>query len=427
MEFVSKIYNYRNNSNYVIPYLSDDDLYKFTMQQFVLHRCPASTTKIKFKCRSDVALGKYADEISKEIDHICDLRFEPWELDFFRKQPFFTDDYVDFLEDFKLKRRYIKVSDDNGELKIVAKGPWLQVILFEVKVLKIVEEVYNRNEHPNESYSTGRDNLKAKIVLIQNAVAEGLPFKFADFGTRRCFSGIWQEEVVAILARVFTPDVFLGTSNVMLAAMYGIRCIGTMAHELFQAGQALGPRLIDSQQYIMQEWANEYRGSLGIALSDTLGIDKFLKDFDPYFAKLFDGLRHDSGDPIDWAIKVTARYKQFGIDPATKNYVFSDGLDIPTAIDICQTMLGISNRVSFGIGTNLTNDVGHKALQIVMKMVECNGQPVAKVSDNPAKTMCDDKGFIEYLSSVVDAHLMKGFEREYLKLIEEVRDSIFGE
>ncbi|NQV00446.1 MAG: nicotinate phosphoribosyltransferase, partial [Parcubacteria group bacterium] len=170
------------------------------------------------------------------------------------------------------------------------------------------------------------------------------------------------------------------------------------AHEFLQAAQAL-VRVQDSQKFAFQQWAEEYRGKLGIALSDVVGMDAFLKDFDLYFCKLYDGARHDSGDPIVWCEKLIRHYENNGIDPKTKTAVFSDGLTFPKALALAKEFEG-RIKTSFGIGTNLTNDMGITPLQIVIKMVECNGQPVAKISDSQGKEMCKDKAYLTHLKGV---------------------------
>ncbi|MEO6960157.1 MAG: nicotinate phosphoribosyltransferase, partial [Burkholderiaceae bacterium] len=247
------------------------------------------------------------------------------------------------------------------------------------------------------AWDEGRKRLQSKMHLVIDdpALAD---FRVAEYGTRRRFSKQWHEEVVATMKNQMSPH-FAGTSNVSLAMKYGVTPLGTMGHEYLQACQALGPRLRDSQVYALEVWAKEYRGDLGIALSDVYGMDAFLRDFDMYFCKLFDGARHDSGDPFKWGERLLAHYSQNRADPRTKTLVFSDGLTIPRAIELAARFAGRC-KVSFGIGTNLTNDLGHEPLQIVMKMVRCNGQPVAKVSDAPEKTMCDDKAYLAYLRQV---------------------------
>jgi len=180
---------------------------------------------------------------------------------------------------------------------------------------------------------------------------------------------------------------------------HGLIPLGTMAHEYLQACQALGPRLRDSQVYGFEKWAHEYRGDLGIALSDVYGMDAFLRDFDLFFCKLFDGARHDSGDPFEWGERLIAHYEANRVNPKTKTLVYSDSLDFPLAVKLFERFKGRAG-LAFGIGTNLTNDLGYQPLQIVMKMVQCNGQPVAKLSDTPAKNMCEDENYLNYLRQV---------------------------
>jgi nicotinate phosphoribosyltransferase len=228
------------------------------------------------------------------------------------------------------------------------------------------------------------------------------PFELFDFGLRRRYSGAWQREVVQTFATQ-TPQWFKGTSNVLLARDLNLVPIGTMAHEYLQTYQALGVRLRDFQKAALEDWVQEYRGDLGIALTDTVGMDAFLADFDLYFAKLFDGLRHDSGDPVAWGEKALAHYTRLRIDAHTKRLVFSDGLDLERALMLYRHF-GDRTQLGFGIGTNLTNDMGDapemRPLNIVMKLVRANGQPVAKLSDTPGKTLCDDETYLAYLRQV---------------------------
>ncbi|THB65991.1 MAG: nicotinate phosphoribosyltransferase [Gammaproteobacteria bacterium] len=382
----------------IIKSLLDTDLYKFTMMQVVLHRFPAANVEYRFKCRNaGMDLRPYADEIRQEIAALCTLRFTEDELQYLSTLRFFTSDFIDLLGMFYLQERFVDVVATGDDLEIIIRGPWLHTILFEVPVLAIVNEVYFRNLVSNPDIEEGRRRLNAKIDAVKtNANAQG--FVLADFGSRRRFSGDWHDQVVAKLKEQL-PDNLAGTSNVNLARKYNLRPIGTMAHEYLQGCQALGPRLIESQKFAFDTWAREYRGDLGIALSDVVGFDAFLRDFDLYFSKLFDGARHDSGDPFAWGERMIAHYQSMKIDPRTKNLVFSDGLNMEKALALYQQFKGRINT-SFGIGTNLTNDLGYEPLQIVIKMTECNGQPVAKVSDSPGKAMCRDDGFVKYLRKV---------------------------
>ena len=264
-------------------------------------------------------------------------------------------------------------------------------------MLAIVNEVYFRNTRKHPDWEEGRKRLQSKmhLVLDDPALAD---FRVAEYGTRRRFSKVWHEEVVSTMKAQMGPH-FAGTSNVLLAKQHEVLPLGTMGHEYLQACQALGPRLRDSQVFALEVWAKEYRGDLGIALSDVYGMDAFLRDFDMYFCKLFDGARHDSGDPFIWGERLLEHYRKNRVDPRAKTLVFSDSLTFPRAIELARQFAGRC-KVSFGIGTNLTNDLGREPLQIVMKMVRCNGQPVAKVSDAPEKTMCDDPAYLAYLRQV---------------------------
>ncbi|MGN1149144.1 MAG: nicotinate phosphoribosyltransferase, partial [Sutterella sp.] len=220
----------------------------------------------------------------------------------------------------------------------------------------------------------------------------------SHYGTRRRFSRAWQRRVLEIMqARL--GGILTGTSNVMYAKELGLTPHGTMAHEYLQACQALGPRLRDSQVYGFEMWAKEYRGDLGIALSDVYGMEPFLKDFDMYFCKLFDGARHDSGDPFVWGERMIEHWRHNKCDPRSKSLIFSDSLNVPRVIELYRRFHGRVG-IAFGIGTNLMNDRGPQPLNVVLKMVKANGQPVAKISDAPEKGMCEDESYLQYLRKV---------------------------
>ncbi len=396
----------------IIQSLLDTDLYKFTMMQVVLHHFPGAQVEYRFKCRNPgVDLARFADEIRDEVRSLCSLQFLDDELRYLRSMRFIKSDFVDFLGLFKLNEKYIDiVPQPSGELEIRIKGPWLHTILFEVPVLAIVNEVYFRNTQPKADVAEGRRRLETKIEQLQG---EGLTdLKIADYGTRRRFSKEWHEEILktlsARLGAVLVParttgksPQFAGTSNVLFAMKLGLIPLGTMAHEYLQACQALGPRLRDSQVFGFEMWGREYRGDLGIALSDVYGMSAFLRDFDLFFCKLFDGSRHDSGDPFQWGERMLAHYTANRVDPRTKTLIFSDGLTVPRTIELYQQFRGRC-LLAFGIGTNLTNDLGYEPLQIVIKMIRCNDQPVAKLSDTPSKNMCEDEKYLAYLRQVFE-------------------------
>ncbi|GAA5559997.1 nicotinate phosphoribosyltransferase [Acinetobacter seifertii] len=391
----------------IIHSLLDTDLYKFTMLQVVLHKFPQTHSVYHFRCRNleDTVypLVDILDDLNEQLDHLCNLKYKEDELQYLRKLRFIKSDFVDYLELFQLKRRFIEASiDAEGRLDIRIEGPMVQAMMFEIFVLAIVNELYFSRIRTDEVWAEGERRLKAKLELIQqyekSQQPNDPPFLVSDFGTRRRYSFEWQKHVVAAFHKT-VPHVFRGTSNVLLAKELNITPIGTMAHEFLQAFQALDVRLRDFQKAALETWVQEYRGDLGIALTDVVGMDAFLRDFDLYFAKLFDGLRHDSGDPYEWGDKAYAHYRKLKIDTKTKMLTFSDGLNLPKAWELHQYFKD-RFQVSFGIGTNLTNDMGQTALNIVLKLVECNGQSVAKISDSPGKTMTDNDTFLAYLRQV---------------------------
>jgi len=391
----------------IIQSLLDTDLYKFTMMQVVLHHFPSAQVEYRFKCRTPgESLAPYVQEIRDEIRALCSLKLQDAELAYLGSMRFIKSDFVDFLGLFKLNEKYIHVTPlSNGEIDITIIGPWLHTILFEIPVLSIVNEVYFRNQHPRPDHDEGRRRLAIKVDQLHGAGLQEL--KIADYGTRRRFSRIWHEELLRTLAdKLGVEDKhrgvtgkFAGTSNVLYAMKLGLTPLGTMAHEYLQACQALGPRLRDTQVYGFEVWAKEYRGDLGIALSDVYGMNAFLRDFDLYFCKLFDGARHDSGDPFSWGERMLQHYRDNRVDPLSKALIFSDSLTVPRIIELYERFHGRC-QLAFGIGTNLTNDLGYEPLQIVIKMTRCNGQPVAKLSDAPGKNMCNDEKYLAYLRQV---------------------------
>ncbi len=387
----------------VIHSLLDTDLYKFTMWQAMLHRFPQTQAEYRFHSRrvSAVPLSALRAEVERELDHLCSLSFKADELSWLAALRFIKSDFVDFLRIFRFQRDFIQVSTAGDELEIVARGPQVHVMAFEIFVLAIVNELYFRRFDAQVAQVEGRRRLAAKVEQLREFGREPPrrhPFEMFDFGLRRRFSFAWQREVVNCFKREL-PQFFKGTSNVLLAKELGLVPIGTMAHEYLQSFQALGVRLRDSQRAALESWVQEYRGDLGVALTDVIGMDAFLADFDLYFAKLFDGLRHDSGDPVVWGEKALAHYEHLRIDAHTKRLVFSDGLDIASALGLYRHFAD-RTQLGFGIGTHLSNDMGLAPLHIVMKLTRVNDQPVAKLSDSPGKTMCEDETFLAYLRQV---------------------------
>jgi nicotinate phosphoribosyltransferase len=389
----------------VVRSLLENDLYKFTMWQSLLHSNPGAHAEYRFVCRNTPAfpLAELKAEVDDELDRLCTLYFTQDELDYLSSLRFVKSDFVDFLTLFRFQRRFIEVRAVGETLEVVARGPLVHVMGFEIFVLYIVNELYFRRLPRAGVIEAARERLQAKIGELKASVVDqpgddDFPFVLFDFGLRRRYSSAWHDEVVQRLAADL-PAHFRGTSNVYLAKQLGLTPSGTMAHEYLQAYQAFGFRLRDFQKAALEGWVQEYRGDLGVALTDVVTMDAFLRDFDLYFAKLFDGLRHDSGDPIVWGEKAIAHYHALRIDPTRKRLVFSDSLNIPRALKLYLHFKG-RIQTGFGIGTDLSNDTPHEALNIVMKITACNGQPVAKISDEPGKTLCDDQTFLAYLRQV---------------------------
>lgn len=396
----------------IITSLLDTDLYKFTMMQVVLHQFPGAQVEYRFRCRQPgVRLAPLADEIREHIRALCGLRFSRQELDYLRSLRFIKSDFVDFLGLFRLNEKYVTVtpldSDSGaGDLDITVRGPWLHVVLFEIPVLAIVHELYYRSLYPVPDLDEGRSRLRSKIAQLRTPDLRDL--RIADYGTRRRFSRAWHEEVLHTLCEGLGTQAgpgggqFAGTSNVLHAMQLGLTPLGAMSHEFVQACQALGPRLRDSQVFGLDAWAREYRGDLGIAVSDIYGMRAFLRDFDLYFCKLFDGVRHDSDDPFVWGEHMLAHYHAHRVDPLDKTLIFSNGLTMDSTIALFRHFRGRC-QLAFGIGAHLTNDLGLAApLPIALKMTRCNGQPIASQPGIAELAMCDDPKYLAYLRQVFE-------------------------
>ncbi|HHA1914550.1 TPA: nicotinate phosphoribosyltransferase [Enterobacter asburiae] len=390
----------------VLHTLLDTDAYKLHMQQAVFHHYYDVHVAAEFRCRGDDLLGIYADAIREQVDAMQHLTVQDEEYQWLSGLPFFKTDYLNWLRDFRYKPEQVTVLNDNGKLDIRLEGPWREVIMWEVPLLAVISELAHRYRSPETGVEQAVAALENKLADF-STLAAGLDmsrFRLMDFGTRRRFSRDVQEAIVKRLQR---EPWFVGTSNYDLARRLSLTPMGTQAHEWFQAHQQISPDLANSQRAALAAWLEEYPNQLGIALTDCITMDAFLRDFGPEFAERYQGLRHDSGDPVEWGEKAIAHYQKLGIDPMSKVLVFSDNLDLAKAVDLYRHF---STRVnlSFGIGTRLTCDIPQvKPLNIVIKLVECNGKPVAKLSDSPGKTICHDKAFVRALRKAFDLPLIK--------------------
>lgn len=392
-----------NREGSLIQSLLDTDYYTFTMMQAVLHQHPNVDVEYQFIVRSKENLSHLIPEIRVELEKLASQRIREDELRFLfnrRFREYLTEDFEQFLGLFRFNLRYILVNEVDGQLNIRVRGPMLHCIMFEQPVLALVSELRNREKYPEVELEDVTRRLYQKFDWLEKNVSkdELAEFRVSDFSTRRRLSFKAQREVVDIMRRDF-PGVFVGTSNAHLAYEFDLPLIGTMAHQWLMVHQQLS-RLRESQNAALENWVREYRGRLGIALTDCISTDFFLKDFDLYFAKLYDGLRQDSGNPIVWADKVLARYAQLGIDPMTKDLMFSDALNFEKCIPILRHVRGRA-KFGFGMGTSLACDVeGVEPLSIVMKLVRVHGEPVVKFSDDPIKNVCEDASFLQYAANV---------------------------
>ena len=382
----------------IITSLLDTDYYKFTMQQAVFHHYPTAVVDARFHCRTDIDLRPLMHEVKEQIDTLADLRLAEDEKQWLGEGGIFKADYLDWLAGHRLDPSNVNVEATDSGLQIEVHGSWLEVTLFEIYILSIISELYGRSLQTGADPSIGRQRLTNKINWLRRYVDPQEGFHFVDFGTRRRFSSAWQRELVETLQREI-PDYISGTSNMWLARELNLPVVGTMGHEWLQAHQALTSDLGASQRKALEVWLEEYNGALGIALTDTISMSAFLNDFKGELVQRFTGMRHDSGDPMWWGERAIAHYHQQGIDPMTRTLVFSDGLDFARAWEISHRFSGQINT-SFGIGTWLTNDVGGRPLNMVLKLTTCNGQPVAKISDTPGKTMCLDQAYIDNLKRI---------------------------
>jgi len=368
--------------------MTDQDLYKLTMQQAALQLYPRATAKYRFVNRNkdQKITSEMIKNIREEVDGLYDsLLLTSLEADWLAKAcPYLYPWYIKWLGSFRLDGRQVKISEHDGDMQLTIEGPWCETIYWEVPLLAIItRQIMKAQKELDDEEFAGVD-MAARIKgkkLAENGC------KFADFGTRRRFSYEVQDAVIQNL-EWGAGGSFIGTSNVHFAMKYGLKPIGTMAHEWIQAISGL-VGLRHANRFALDAWNDVYKGSLGIALTDTFGSDAFFKDFTGVNARLFDGVRHDSGEPLSFLAKTVAHYKSLGIDPKTKTIIYSDSLNV----DKCafyQRASAPNMKCSFGIGTYLTNDVpGTRPANIVIKLVEIDGIPVVKLSDDPGKAVGD--------------------------------------
>lgn len=394
----------------IIRSLMETDAYKFSMGQVIFHQFNSDRTRWLFRCRNkDVKFTPaMVKEIKEQIDHYCTLRFTDTELEWLNVNlPWITRDYTDFLRFWHPRREEIYINETTEHvpcgLHIETSGTWLNTSMYEIAILAIVNEVYF-------AFTEGAGAWNSRFVEATVDKFDRLASKefdigtFSEFGLRRRYSAEMQDWLLYYIRELGLPG-FVGTSNVYLAMQMGLKATGTQAHEFImcvgQGHHEYNPAY--SNRFALEAWVKEYQTDNGIALTDTITTDAFLCDFNKHYAAVFSGVRHDSGDPIEWGEKMLVHYNRCGIDPTLKTLLFSDGLDFEKATAIRRHFDGRA-KVAFGIGTYLSNP-RPDPLNIVMKVVECNGAPVAKISDVEGKGMCQSEEYVRYLNRAIEWRL----------------------
>lgn len=393
----------------IITSLLENDMYKFSMGQAIYHQFSDYKTTWTFKCRNtDVKFtAEMVEEIKEQIKAYCELRFTEDELTYLKNIKWIKGSYVDFLrlwqprfEDFEI------TADAECGLSIETRGTWLNTSMYEIPTLAIVNEVYFRMNYNYDTLITSfKERLEEKFTNLKSG--KWYVGVFSEFGLRRRLSAEAQELVVEKFSHLndtaHCASRFVGTSNAYLAKKFGLTPVGTMAHEWImcvgQGNHKHNPAY--SNWYALDAWVKEYGVLNGTALTDAITTDCFLKDFQLTYATLFSGVRHDSGDPIEWGEKMIKHYENLGIDAKTKTLLFSDSLNFEMADKLFRHFNGKA-KVAFGIGTYLSNDTIATPLNIVMKTTLCNGQDVAKISDTPGKGMCKNPAYVDYLQRCID-------------------------
>jgi nicotinate phosphoribosyltransferase len=363
----------------LIHSMLDDDWYKTTMGSVVLHNFPNAEVEYQFINRGKTPFPKGFDkELNYQIGLLAVLGLTRKEEAWLKTIPYMRPTYAEWLMGFRMNPGEVQFTQVGTDLRLSIRGPWYKAIYWEVKLMAIISELYFRLTNQDKE-NEWENRIRKKAFSLSDKECFWI-----DFGTRRRYSYEVQNKVVEIMK---TYKGFLGTSNPHLAMKHGVVAHGTYAHEVIMAMSALyGVRMANKMW--MKHWSDYFGGALGVALTDTFTTEKFLPDFGSYEARLFDGLRQDSGDPMEWGRRVLAHYKSLNIPTENKRLVFSDGLDDTRFRDISWTFRGRCQPIG-GIGTFLTNDVGPKALNMVIKMTKANfGQgwvDVVKLSDSPGK------------------------------------------
>lgn len=389
----------------------DTDQYKKSMKQTYLHQFSDAHATWDFKARNVGAGTKHEkytaedrNEIVNQIRAYCAIRYTDEELAFLgdpTARPWIHNNFIEVERDWKPHFEDFEIGEDEKSgLAVHTKGVQWKISDYEIPVLAIAAETYYRNHYDYDAMVKAfKEKTLEKIDYIKRGVYK--PGIFSEFGARRRVSFELQDWLVKTLVEN-KVEGFIGTSNMYLAMKYKTMSVGTMAHEfIMTVGQGyLKHNPAYSNWYALDAWIKEYGTMNGIALTDTIGTDVFLKDFQKTFATVFSGVRHDSGDPYVWGDKMIAHYKSLGIDPMTKTLMFSDGLNLKKATELNEYFKGKA-KVAFGIGTDWSGPQDVEPLNIVCKVAIVNGLDVAKLSDAPGKNMCRNPEAIEHLKNEI--------------------------
>ncbi|MBQ9137934.1 MAG: nicotinate phosphoribosyltransferase [Alistipes sp.] len=386
----------------MIRSIIENDLYKFSMSHYYQVNCPNAWGTFTFHDRNNTEYSEeFLSELKEEFKRLDSLFLQKNEFDWcVQNIPYIPQYYWEWLQGFRYNSYDIKVwLDSDKHLHIEVSDLMYRVTFYEIPILAIVSELYHKHNGDGYQFSEQVANAMIPGLEAKKAIAEKHNLYFADFGLRRRFNHYSEDVVVEYMKS--NCKTFVGTSNVYLAMALGVKPVGTMAHECFMFQAAIhSPK--EANFEVMENWVKTYDGALGTVLTDTFTVDVFLRNFSMKLAKLYDGVRHDSGCPFEFGDKIIEKYRSYGIDPMSKTIVFSDGLDFPTAAKIKEYFAG-KIKVTFGIGTNLTCDIpGVKPMNIVMKLKQCrvnNRQPIygcVKLSDVTGKAIGKSEDIANY-------------------------------
>lgn len=402
----------------IITSLLETDLYKFSMGQAIYHQYPSYKTRWAFKCRNKNVkfTPEMIQEIKDQIKAYCKVRFTEEEIQYLFSIEWLHEDYVDYLRLWKPRYEDFEISTDGDCcFSLEAVGTWLNTSMYEIPILAIINEVYFRMSYNyDDLFIQYKRKLEEKLNwLIDGKYNIGL---FSEFGLRRRLSAQAQDLAVKTLCEknpFYKDSHCIGTSNVYLAKKYSVKPVGTMAHEFImcvgQGNPMYNPAY--SNKMAMEVWTKEYGVLNGTYLTDTIGDKLTHIDMGYTFSICFSGVRHDSGDPYQWGNEWINHYQSYydkyhdeRVNPKNKTLLFSDSLDFERASKL-YSYFKDKIKVAFGIGTYIANDTDVEPLNIVMKVIECNERPVAKLSNSESKTVCKDAEYVEYLKKTIDWRL----------------------